>query len=150
QFSMSNGEVWRTSMIHLPVFLVRTPESFHELVIAGAPDPATGKPNPAKLKDFFGRHPESVAALKIVKSQPPSSGFADSTYHGLHAFRFTNAAGVSVPVRWFFTPEQTSSGAGPAPEDSKYLFHDVVAQIHRQPLLWQLRLLLRTAGEPTD
>jgi catalase len=150
QFSMSNGEVWRTSMIHLPVFLVRTPESFHELVIAGAPDPVTGKPNPARLKDFFGRHPESVAALKIVKSQPPSSGFADSTFHGLHAFRFTNAAGVSVPVRWIFTPEQTSSGASPAPEDSKYLFHDVIAQIHRQPLRWRLILLVGQPGDPTN
>src|SRR5262249_15426930 len=48
QFSASNGEVWRTSMIHLPVFPVRTPESFHEFVVASAPDPVTGKPNPAK------------------------------------------------------------------------------------------------------
>jgi catalase len=150
QFSTSNGEVWRTSMIHLPVFLVRTPESFRELVIAGAPDPATGKPNPAKLKEFFGRHPESVAALEIIKSQPPSSGFADSPFRGLHAFRFTNAAGVTVPVRWILTPQQTFSGASPAPEDSKYLFNDLIAQIHRQPLRWRLIIVVGQPGDPTN
>jgi catalase len=150
QFSIPNGELWRTSMIHLPVFPVRTPESFRELVIAGAPDPATGKPNPAKLKEFFGRHPESVAALEIIKSQRPSSGFADSTFHGLHAFRFTNAAGVSVPVRWTLTPQQTVEAAAPARDDTKYLFHDLIAQIHRHPLHWRLILVVGHAGDPTN
>jgi catalase len=150
QFSTSDGEVWRTSMIHLPVFPVRNPESFREFVIAGATDPATGKPNPAKLKDFIARHPETVAALKIIKSRPPSSGFADSTFHGLHAFRFANTAGVSVPMRWILKPEQTFVASGPSPEDNKYLFHNLIAQIHRQPLRWRLILLVGQPGDPTN
>jgi catalase len=150
QFSMANGEVWRTTMINLPVFLVRTPESFHEFLIANVPDPASGKPNPARLKEFFEGHPEAVAALEIIKSQPPSSGLANSTFHGLHAFRVTNAAGVSVPVRWILMPLQPVETAGPAPEDKKYLFHDLIAQIHRGPLRWRLILLVGQPGDPTN
>jgi catalase len=150
QFSMPNGEVWRTSMINLPVFLFNTPEAFLELLTANVPDPESGKPNPARVKEFFERHPESVAALKIIKSQPPSSGLANSTYRALHAFRLTNAAGVSTPVRWILVPLQPAEAVGPPPEDKKYLFNDLIAQIHRRPLRWRLVLVVGQPGDPTN
>jgi catalase len=150
QFSLPNGEVWRTAMVTVPVFPVRTPEAFYENILANKPDPATGKPDPARMKEFLDRHPETVAALKIITSQPPSSGFADSTFHGLHAFRFTNAAGVSVPVRWILTPLKPVEAAGPAPDDKKYLFNDLIAQIHRQPLRWRLIIIVGQAVDPTN
>src|SRR5262249_16483859 len=59
QFSLPDGELWRTAMINLPVFPFRTPEAFYERLVASKPDPATGKPDPAKLKEFLGRHPET-------------------------------------------------------------------------------------------
>src|SRR5262249_40926381 len=57
QFSAPNGEVWRTAMINLPIFPFRTPEAFYENMMASKPDPATGKPDPAKQKAFLERHP---------------------------------------------------------------------------------------------
>src|SRR5205085_974683 len=86
QFSLPNGEVWRTAMINLPVFPVRTPEAFYERLIASKPDPNTGKPDPAKMQTFLARHPETVQALKVIKGRPVSSGFDNSTFHGLNAF----------------------------------------------------------------
>jgi catalase len=150
QFSPSNGEVWRTAMVNVPVFPVRTPEAFYENILATKPDPATGKPDPARVKEFLERHPETAAALKIITSQPPSSGFANTTFHGLHAFRVTNAAGASVPVRWILTPPQPFEAAGPAPDDKNYLFNDLIAQIHRQPLRWRLILIVGQPGDPTN
>src|ERR1700741_3076427 len=49
QFSLPDGEVWRTAMIHLPVFPFSTPEAFYEQLFASQPDPSTGKPDPAKM-----------------------------------------------------------------------------------------------------
>src|SRR5271156_2731597 len=100
EFSLPNGELWRTAMISFPVFPFRTPEAFYEQMIASKPDANTGKPDPDKVQAFLARHPETMEALKGIKSQPASSGFADSTFHGLNAFYFTNAAGDSNPVRW--------------------------------------------------
>src|SRR5580700_11146492 len=57
QFSLPNGELWRTAMIHLPVFPFRTPEAFYEQMFASKPDPNTGQPDPAKMKAFLERHP---------------------------------------------------------------------------------------------
>src|SRR5919106_3176419 len=67
QFSLPDGELWRTAMINLPVFPVRTPEGFSEMLIASKPDPATSKPDPATMKAFLARHPETVKALAVIK-----------------------------------------------------------------------------------
>ena len=152
QFSLPDGELWRTAMINLPVFPVRTPEAFYEQLIASKPDPKTGKPDPAKMKAFLARHPETVQALKVIKGQPVSSGFGNSTFHGLNAFRFINAAGDSIPVRWLLTPEQPFEAASTAsaPQDKNYLFDALIAQIHRQPLRWHLIVIIGQPGDPTN
>jgi catalase len=152
QFSPPDGEVWRTAMINLPVFPFRTPEAFYEQMLASKPDPATGKPDPAKMKGFLEGHPETAEALKVIKGQPVSSGFENSTFHGLNAFRFINAAGDSVPVRWVLTPEQPFKAASTAPEawDRNYLFDGLIAAIHRRPLHWRLEVIVGQQGDPTN
>ena len=151
QFSPPDGEVWRTAMINLPVFPFRTPQAFYDQLIASKPDPKTGKPDPAKTQEFLARYPETVAATKIIKGQPIPSGFANSTFHGLNAFHFINAAGNSTPVRWLLTPEQPFEAASDvAPEDKNYLFDALIEQIHRQPLRWHLMVIIGQLGDPTD
>jgi catalase len=152
QFSLPDGELWRTAMVHFPVFPFRTPEAFYEQMISSKPDPKTGKPDPAKLKAFLASHPETVQALNIIKSQPLSSGFANSTFHSLNAFRFTNAAGSTIPVRWILTPMQPfepASTASPS-QDKNYLFDALIAQIHGQPLRWHLVIIVGQPGDPTN
>jgi catalase len=152
QFSLPNGELWRTAMINLSVFPVRTPEAFYEQLIASKPDPATGKPDPEKGKAFRASHPETVEALKIIEREPPSSGFGNTTFYGLNAFYFTNAAGDVTPVRWLLRPVQPIEPASTASAtgDKKYLFHALIAQIHRQPLRWRLIVIVGQPGDPTN
>src|SRR5437016_34964 len=151
QFSLPDGELWRTAMVNLPVFPVRNPEAFAELLIASKPDPSTSKPDPEKMKTFLARHPETVQALTVIKSQPVSSGFGNSTFHGLNAFRFINSAGDPIPVRWLMMPMQPFEAAstGSVPQDKNYLFDALIAAIHRQPLRWHLIVILGQPGDPT-
>jgi catalase len=152
QFSPPGGEVWRTAMINLAVFPFRTPEAFYENLLAGKPDPQTGKPDPARMEAFLARHPETVRALGVLKGHPASSGFGNSTFHGLNAFRFIDAAGESTPVRWVLTPEQAfeAASAAPAARDKNYLFDAVIAQVHRRPLRWRLVVFVGQPGDPTN
>jgi catalase len=152
QFSLPDGELWRTAMINLPVFPFSTPQAFYEHLIALKPDAGTGKPGPAKMKAFLDRHPETVRALTVIKGQPVSSGFDNSTFHGLNAFRFINTAGDSVPVRWLLTPEQPfeAAGAALAARDKNYLFDGLIAAIHRQPLRWHLIVIVGQPGDLTS
>jgi catalase len=137
-------------MINLPVFPVSTPEEFYERLIAYKPDPKTGKPDPAKKKAFDDRHPETVKALTIIEREPVSSGFENSTFHSLNAFRFINAAGDSIPVRWLLTPELPFKPAGAAGEKN-YLFEGLIAAMHeRHQLRWHLIIIIGQPGDPTN
>jgi catalase len=151
QFSLLDGELWRTAMINLPVFPFRSPEAFYEQLLASKPDPKTGKPDPAKMKAFQARHPETAEAIKVIKGQPVSSGFDNSTFHSLNAFRFMNATGDSIPVRWILSPVQPfeAASATSAPHDKNYLFDVLIAQIHRQPLRWHLIVIVGQPDDPT-
>jgi catalase len=155
QFTLPDGEVWRTAMIHLPVFPFRTPEAFYEQLLASKPDPKTGEPDPAKQHAFRERHPETVRALEFIgkhAKHTTSSGFGDSTYYGLNAFRFTNAAGDSIPVRWKLTPEPRSraEAPGPASHDKNYLFNELIAEINKDPLRWHLIITIGQPGDATN
>jgi catalase len=152
EFSLPDGELWRTTMINFPVFPFRTPEAFYENLIASKPDPATGKPDPAKTSEFVSRHPETARALAALKGRPVSSGFENSTFYGLNAFHFINTAGDSTAVRWLVTPEQPfeAARAAPADRDKNYLFDGLIEAIHRQPLRWRLVVVVGQPGDPTD
>lgn len=151
QFELPDGEFWRTAMINLPVFPVRTPEAFYEQLVASIPDPQTGKPDPAKMKAFLAAHSETARAMQIIKSEPFSSGFYNSAFHSLNAFRFINAEGLSVPVRWILKPLRPIDTPAPrsAPEDKNYLFMAVAGQIHLAPVQWQLIVIVGQPGDPT-
>jgi catalase len=68
-FWLPDGEEWRTAMINLPVFPVKTPQGFFDNLFASEPDPQTHKPDPAKMEAFLARHPEAVQAMKVIKSR---------------------------------------------------------------------------------
>jgi catalase len=149
-FSLPDGEEWRTAMVDLPVFTVRTAQGFYEQLAASQPDPATGQPDPARLKAFLAAHPETARAMGIIKSQPFSSGFANATFNSLDAFRFVNAAGMPTPVRWSMVPVQPfqpEPAAGAQSQDKNYLFDAVITAIERGPLQWHL---IVTVGQPSD
>jgi catalase len=153
QFLPPGGEEWRTGMNNIPVFPVNSAQGFYDQLLASKPDPATGKPDPAALKEVMARHPETVRAVALIKARAVSSGFADSTYNSLDAFRLVNAAGMSVPVRWATVPLQpvvTEGATPPSHRGENYLFDDLIAQIQQHPLRWRLVLTIGQPNDPTD
>jgi len=152
QYSLPDGEKWRSAMVNLPVFPFKDPQAFYDNLVASQPDPNTHKPDPAKGAAFFASHPETARAIGIIKSGAPSSGFDNSTFYGLNAFRFTNADGASSYVRWTLAPVQPSEPASAAEtsQDKNFLFDGLIASILQHPLQWHLILTVGQPGDPTD
>lgn len=150
EFRLPGGQQWRTGMNDIPVFPLKDPRAFYEQLGATAPDPKTGKPDPAAVQAFFAAHPESVRALAMIKAQPFSSGFANATYNSLNAFIFADGAGTRRPVRWSmvaldpFAPEPAD-----APTDRNYLFDALEARVKSAPAQWRLVLTVGRPGDPT-
>jgi catalase len=151
-FKMPDGEEWRTGMNNIPVFPVKTAQGFHDLLLASAPVPATGKPDPAKMKTFLGRYPETANAFQLIGNYPVSTGFDNSTYNSLNAFRFINASGAILSVRWSMVPVQAFdpiSATDPGKADKSYLFEALIASIRSHPLQWRLVVTVGAPGDPT-
>lgn len=148
-FDGPDGRQWRTAMINIPVFPDSTPQGFYDRLLASKPLPSTGKPDPQQMAAFLQRHPETTTAMRLIKLEPPSPGFADSTFYGLNAFRFTNGAGATVPVRWSAIPQQgVDVTASPPAKD--YLFDALIRTLARTPLSWRLVLTVGEPGDPTN
>jgi catalase len=152
-FRLPDGEEWRTAMVNLPVFPFQTPQDFYDNLAASQPDPKTGKPNPEKMKAFGASHPATVRALGIIQSHAPSSGFDNTAFNGLNAFRFIDAAGTSIPVRWSLAPVQpyvAVNSAATAQTDKNYMFDALIASIQQHPLQWHLIVTIGQPGDPTN
>ena len=146
RFALPAGEEWRTGMIDIPVFTARTPESFRDQLIATAPDPKSGEPDPGRVRAYLAKYPESARAIEQVKARAPTAGFDDSTYDSLNAFILVDAAGRATPVRWAMVPAEPLGREPPAPEsDPNFLFDRLIERLHGQPLRWHLVL---TLGQP--
>jgi catalase len=150
QFSLSDGEQWRTAMINLPVFPFKDPQAFYDNLVASQPDPDSHQPDPAKGAAFVASHPDTARALAIIKAHAPPSGFDNSAYYGLNAFRFVNADGAVTYVRWTLAPVQPYERGAGSNQDKNFLFDGVIASIHQHPLQWHLIMTLAQPGDPTD
>lgn len=153
QFDTDDGQQWRLAMNSFLFFAVSTPQAFAEQILASRPDPATGKPDPAKMQAFLARHPEAANFMAWASSAPWSSSFANTAYNGVHAFEFTNASGERRYVRWSFVPqapfEPLPSERRQAAEAS-YLTDELAARLASGPLRWTLELTLAEPGDPIE
>ena len=148
RFTQANGQQWRSGMNSMPVFPVATPQAFFELLQAQQPDPATGKPNPAKVKAFFAAHPETAAFLAWVKTARPSASYATETYWSLNAFEFVDANGEQHAVRWRMVPEASDAATGGS--DANYLDADLAQRLAEGPQRWHLLVTLANPGDPAS
>lgn len=150
-FALPDGEVWRTAMNDTPVFPVKDAQGFFDNLAALKHDPATGRPDPAKIAAFLEAHPESARALALIRAHPVSSGFANTAYNSLHAFHLIDQADTATPVRWSMVPvDAFEPQPVERPEGRDYLFDALIARLGQGPIRWRLILTLGREGDPTD
>ncbi len=98
------GKNWDLVLLSAPVFMVATPEEFMGFMAARRPDPATGKPDPARVKAFNEATPSTKAQITFLDKTPVAASYAQTPYWGVNAFVFTNAKGEKVHGRWRAEP----------------------------------------------
>lgn len=153
EFRLPGGVLQHITMINTPVFGVSDPRGFLEFTLATRPDPATGKPDPEKMKAFRAAHPESKAQTEFLASHNPPAGYTRSSYFGLHTFRFVNRAGKETPVRWQFVPldgekllsDDELKTAGP-----DFLEPALIGRTKQGPVRWDMLVAIGQPGDPED
>ncbi len=150
-FTQADGQQWRTGMNSVPLFPVRTPAQFYQQLVAAQPDPATGKPDPAKMKAFAEANPEVKGFQDWIKSHPPSSSYANGAYYSVNAFYLVDASGKRQAVRWSMQPELAYAPVSDADKaQPSWLAADLTRKLEAGPLRWHLMLTLAAPGDATD
>ncbi|MDE1182544.1 catalase family peroxidase [Paraburkholderia sp.] len=151
QFTQADGQQWRTGMNNTPLFIVHTPQQFYQQLVASKPDPATGKPDPAKMKAFVAANPEARPFLAWLKAHPPSSGFDNSAYYSINAFNFIDASGNSHAVRWAVQPDTPYAPMNDAQKGTvDFLSADLAQRLQAGPVKWHLLVTVAAPTDPTD
>jgi catalase len=150
QFTLANGEQWQTANVSAPVFFVARPEQFTPFLQARTPDPATGKPDSAKLKAFNDANPETLLQAAYLAKAPIPASYGAVNYWSTNAFEFVNAKGESQFVRWQFVPEQGVLGLSEdqlktLPDD--FLADELRKRVAAAPLAFSFSVQLAESGD---
>ena len=105
EFKLPDNNLQHMTMLNTPVFGAMQPRTFLDLMMATKPDPATGKPDPEKVKTFKVAHPDNMAQAEFLTKNNPPASYASSAYFGIHTFKFINKANKTSLVRWRFIPQ---------------------------------------------
>lgn len=80
EFRLPDGSRQHMTMLNVPVFSAATPQSFLNGLLAATPDPATGKPDPERVRTYRESHPDTAPQAEFMQTyRPPATPTAATT-----------------------------------------------------------------------
>lgn len=153
QFKLPKGQLHQMALLNTPMFGAAHPQTFLDLMLALKPDPATGKPDPEKIKAFRASHPDNLAQTEYLASNNPPASYANSAYWGIHTFKFVDRKKKLTPVRWRFVPqdgEKRLSDEELKTAGANFLEQALIGRAQQGPVRWDMLVTLGAAGDPED
>lgn len=98
------NEIWDLVLVSEPVFFAATPASFVSFLAARVADPATKKPDPAKVAAHNQRYPDGRLQPELLASHSAPSSYARTAFFSTNAFVFHNDAGAQATARIVVEP----------------------------------------------
>ena len=154
KLDLPDGSVWMQANLSAPVYFVKDPADFAPFVRARVPDPATGKPDPERLKAFNLAHPESLRQGKYLAERAAPASYVTTPYWGINAFVFRSADDQRRFVRWRFEPEageQRLSEEQSATLPDDFLETELKQRLAQGPASFRFQVqLAEAADDPSD
>jgi catalase len=153
EFRLPDSSRQHMTMLNTPVFGAANPVTFNDMQLASKPDPKTGKPDPAKLREFLASHPDALAQSRFLTAHNPPPSYTNSAYFSIHTFKFIDTAGVVHLVKWRFVPRDgqkrlTAAEMVSAPKD--FLEQRLIERVHKGPVQWDMVVYVGEPGDPED
>jgi catalase len=131
-------------------FPTKNAEEFRQLLLAIG---AGGKdaPHPNAVEKFLATHPGAKTFLTTQKPPPESYGTAE--YYGVNAFKFTDAAGHALFVRYRFVPaagEHYLDAAAMKTRGADYLQPELTQRLAKGPVSFEWYAQLAQKGDVID
>ncbi len=151
QFRLPDGSLQHMTMLHTPMFFATMPKTFIDKFFALTPDPATGKPDPARFKEFLASHHDNDAQGHFLGTVNPPVSYANCAFYGIHTFKFVAKDNKVTMVRWRFVPRDgekllTDQQVANAPRD--FLQDALMERTKRGPVQWDMIVSIGEPGDP--
>lgn len=148
--SLHIGQTWDLVALSAPVFMVATPEEFIDFMAARQADPATGKPNPERVKAFNAATPSTKPQIDFLSKTRVPASYGQAPYWGVNAFTFTNSDGKTVSGRW--TLEPVAGRLGLTPDQLQQMGDDFLEtelkkRLEQKPVKFNVLLQLAQQGD---
>jgi catalase len=144
-----NGESYDLASDQHNGFIVATVDEFAEVMRdVGASGPGVAHPTP--IEQFIGTHP---AAKAFVTSLTQPASYAEATFFGINSFKWTNAQGKSIFVRYRYVPragEHYLSKDELKPLGPNYLQDEIVARIAKAPVVFDWYVQIAESGDKIE
>ncbi|MFF5408420.1 catalase family peroxidase [Streptomyces misionensis] len=153
RFHLPDGSATDLIAVNPDRFVASTSEQFLDLLQAAERDPATGKPDPAKIRAYAELHPEAGAALAAVVGVCVPSSYATTEYWAIHAFLRRDADGAAHPVKYRWEPDSGIQHTDPAEAASwspRHLTEELTERLADGPVTFTLKVQPGEEGDPTD
>jgi catalase len=130
-------------------FIVATSDEFATVLRdLGASGPGVAHPTP--IEQFLDTHPIAKA---FIQSLTNPASYAEATYFGINAFKFTNAAGKTAFVRYRYVPqagEHYLSKEEFQAQGANYLQDEIMARIATGPVKFDWFAQIAEAGDKIE
>jgi len=153
QFKLPDGNLHHMTMLNTPMFGAARPQTFLDLMLAQQPDPATGKPDPEKMKAFKASHPDNLAQAEYLAKHNPPVSYGNSSYWGIHTFKLINQQNKTTLVRWRFAPkdgEKRLTDDALKTAGANFLEQALISRTQQGPVQWDMLVSIGEAGDPQD
>ena len=151
EFRLPGGQLHHITMLNVPIFGAATPAAFLAATIATRPDPATGRPDPEKIKALRAAYPDTAPLAEYLSKNGPPKSYASASYYGIHTFKFVGADKKVTLVRWQFVPRDGEARL--SPEELKtvganFLEPALIERAKTGPILWDMVVSIGEPGDP--
>lgn len=153
QFKLPGGKLHQMALLNTPIFGAASPQTFFDLMLALKPDPATGKPDPEKIKTFKAGHPDNLAQSQYLAANNPPASYANSAYWGIHTFNFVSKKNKATPVRWRFVSqdgEKPLSDEALKAAPANFLEQALVSRAQQGAVRWDMLVSFGEASDPEN
>ncbi|HEY5993958.1 MAG TPA: catalase family peroxidase [Gallionellaceae bacterium] len=153
EFRLPGDALQHMTMLNVPVFVASHPQTFLDLLVASKPVPATGKPDPEKMKAFRQDHPDALAFSDFLGKNNPPTNYANSAYFGIHTFKFINRDNKATLVRWRFVPRD---GEKRLTDDElknmppNFLEQALIERTKKGAVKWDMWIAIGKPGDPEN
>jgi len=131
-------------------FPSRTAAEFRNLLVAMGLSPQH-LPSPTAFERYLHTHP--TAQEFFANQRPPPESYATLTYHGVNAFKMTNAGGEQRHVRYRFVPRAGECNLTPEAATAKgrhYLSKELRNRLRASPIEFDWLVQIAESGDPIE